>query len=81
MRNLTNMEHKLSTLATLKDDVNIYQAQITDISQQQNTDSSDHQIIQSQDDDRSADPALTPARRDRVDSVTTPLAGIHLPVY
>ena len=32
MRNLTNMQHELSTLTTHKDDVTILQAQITDIS-------------------------------------------------
>ena len=68
MRNLTNMQHELSNLTTLKYDVNILQAQITDISQRRHADDSDHQISQSQDDDRSADAVLTPARRYRVDS-------------
>ena len=70
MRNLTNMQHELSTLTTLKDNVKILQAQISDISQRRHADDSDHQIIQSHDDDRSAAPVITPARRDRVDSST-----------
>ena len=70
MPNLTNMQHEISTLTTLKDDVKIIQAQISDISQRRHADESDHQVIQSQDYDRSADPLLTPARRDRVDSST-----------
>ena len=76
IRNLTNMQHELSTLTTLKDDVKIIQAQITDISQQRHADDSDHQIIQSQDDDRSADAVLAPACRYRVDTST---ANIHMP--
>ena len=43
MRNITNMQHELSTRTTLKDDVNILQAQITDISQRRHADDSDPQ--------------------------------------
>ena len=74
MRNLTNMQHELSTLTTLKDDVNIPQSQIFDISQRRHADNSDNEIIQWQDDDRSADTVITAVRRYRVDSST---ANVH----
>ena len=70
MRNLSHMQHELSTLATLKDDMTILQAQMTDFIQRRHADDSNNQIIQTQDDERSADPVLTPARRGRVDSST-----------
>ena len=60
MRNLSHMQHELSTLATLKDDMTILQAQMTDFTQRRHADDSDNQIIQTQDDERSADPVLTP---------------------
>ena len=60
MRNLFHMQHELSTLATLKDDMTILQAQMTDFTQRRHADDSDNQIIQTQDDERSADPVLTP---------------------
>ena len=70
MRNLSHMQHELSILATLKDDMTILQAQMTDFTQRRHADDSDNQIIQTQDDERSADPVLTSARRGRVDLST-----------
>ena len=70
MRNLSHMQHELSTLPTLKDDIAILQTQMTDFTQRRHADGSDNQIMQTQDDERSADPVLTPARRGRVDSST-----------
>ena len=48
----------------------ITQAQMTDFAQRRHAAESDHQIIQKQDDEWSADPVLTPARRVSVDSST-----------
>ncbi len=67
MRNLSHMQHELSSLATLKYDMTILQAQMTDFTQRRHADDSDNHIIQTQDDEKSADPVLTPARRGRVD--------------
>ena len=70
MRNVSHMQHELSSLATLKYDMTILQAPMTDFTQRRHADDSDNRIIQMQDDERSADPVLTPARRGRVDSYT-----------
>ena len=62
MRNLSHMQHELCTLATLKDYMTILQARMTDFTQRRHADDNDNQIIQTQDDKRSADPDVTPAR-------------------